>query len=609
MRHPVQKLYYCARNKFLYAGIAGTIQVFDTASESLLRQWEAPEIPSVLGKKQNQQQQKEETHSASTGERGGSNSNGAVEVEVATGDEEGVAIKKRKMNTITSSPRVTPATVPVIEGRSTPEPAPKRKKVNFREAPGMGGCSSQKRLNLVTNMVGTSSGRHLVVATNEDKTVRVFRVSGLMKGRDMWLEAGRKEEDVEGGLKLLSERQMPKRLCSLQLLENKQSMTEEEETVADGVVIICGDKFGDVYSLPLIHNLEDSEIPTPAPATESVQNGSSATPEPERKAPRDTGIITTARNKRAARKATEMKSRNSIANLQAKELQFKHKLLLGHISLLLDVVPVTIQVELPDGERKWRTWILSADKDEHIRVSRYPHSYVIEGFCLGHDSYVAKLLVPSFDQQTLISGGGDDYLLRWDWKAKKVLQKLDLKENVANVLEIVKNNKEKIKETNINGGAMDLDFEDEFQTSVTGLWEFKDEVHNRNQVLVSVEGLPALFVFTQNVTGTFEYTTTAGVQGNVLDVAVIGNRILVSIDSQSTPYRLPILGEARELIDCLQPEEDHKHFGRTDHEKVVTTINSKASWGITAEQKEKLNDFFYGAKHLRKFESEERGGD
>lgn len=71
--------------------------------------------------------------------------------------------------------------------------------------------------------------------------------------------------------------------------------------------------------------------------------------------------------------------------------------------------------------------------------------------------------------------------------------------------------------------------------------------------------LPALFVFTQKVAGTFEYTTTAGVQGNVLDVVVIGNRILVSIDSQSTPYRLPVLGEERGSVDCLQPKDSHKH--------------------------------------------------
>ncbi|KAF8424572.1 hypothetical protein EV426DRAFT_82573 [Tirmania nivea] len=615
MRHPVQRLYYCAGSKFLYAGVAGTIQVFDTASGSLLRQWKAPEIPTIVGKKQKQHKRKEETQSASADEQSSSNGNGAIKVEVATGNEEGVAVKKRKMDDITSSPRVIPATVPVAEGKSTPETTQKRKKVSFREAPGMGGWSSQKGSNLVTNMVGTSSGRHLVVATNEDKTVRVFKVSELMKGRDMWLERGCQEEDVEGDLQLLSERRMPKRLCALQLLEKKQFMAEEEETGVDGVTIICGDKFGDVYSLPLIHNLEDTETPTPTPGTEPAQKGSTLTPGPERKTPRDTGIITTARNKRAARKAGEVKSRNSIANLQAKELQFKHKLLLGHVSLLLDVVQVTMQVELPDGEKKWRTWILSADKDEHIRVSRYPQSYVIEGFCLGHNSYVSKLLVPSFDQHTLISGGGDDFLLRWDWNAKEVHQKLDLKEHVAKVLEIVKHNKEKIKETSISGGAMDVDSvepEEEFQTSITGLWEFKDEVYKRNQVLVSVEGLPALFVFTQGVTGAFEYTTTAGVRGNVLDVTVVGNRILVSIDSQSTPYRLPILGEERELVDCLQPEEDHKHFDiitQTGREKVATTINSRASWETTAEQKEKLNDFFYGAKHLRKFEGEEKGGD
>ena len=175
MRHPVQRLYYCARSKFLYAGVAGTIQVFDTTSGSLLRQWEAPEIPAVVGKKQKQQQQKEEAQSISIDERSGGNGNEMAEVEVATGDEEGVAVKKRK-------------------------------KVSFREAPGMGGWSSQQGSNLVTNIVGTSSGRHLVVATNEDKTVRVFRVSELVKGRDMWLEAGGKEGDVEGGLQLLSER-------------------------------------------------------------------------------------------------------------------------------------------------------------------------------------------------------------------------------------------------------------------------------------------------------------------------------------------------------------------------------------------------------------------
>ena len=274
-------------------------------------------------------------------------------------------------------------------------------------------------------------------------------------------------------------------------------MTVDEEASMDGVVIICGDKFGDVYSLPLILNKpEEDKAPTPTPGTPASQNGSSMpTPEPEQKAPRETGIITTARNKRAAGRANEMTTRNSIAKLQAKELQFQHKLLLGHVSLLLDVLPVTRQVEAETGEVNERTWILSADKDEHIRVSRYPKSYVIEGFCFGHTSYIAKLLAPSWDreQKSLISGGGDDYLLFWDWTAMKVEQQIDLRDHVMKAVDDTMLCREKLRLSSIKSEALEVGSEgdqgeSEFQISITGLWEFHDQFHGRNHILVSVEG-------------------------------------------------------------------------------------------------------------------------
>lgn len=284
-------------------------------------------------------------------------------------------------------------------------------------------------------------------------------------------------------------------------------MTADEEASADGVVIICGDKFGDVYSLPLLHRSEeDNKAPTPTPGTQAPDSGrndsSVQTPEPEQKAPRETGIITTARNKRAAGRANEMTTRNSIAKLQAKELQFRHKLLLGHVSLLLDVLPVSRQVEAETGEINKRTWVLSADKDEHIRVSRYPKSYVIEGFCLGHTSYVAKLLAPSWDkeQKSLISGGGDDYLLFWDWTAMKVEQRIDLRDHVMKAMDDIMLCREKLRLSSINRDATEFGSEggqgeSESQISITGLWEFQDQLHGRNHILVSVEGyiFPVLY--------------------------------------------------------------------------------------------------------------------
>lgn len=48
-------------------------------------------------------------------------------------------------------------------------------------------------------------------------------------------------------------------------------------------------------------------------------------------------------------------------------------LVLGHTSLLTSFV-------LTEDEK----FIISADRDEHIRVSWYPQGYVIERYCLGH---------------------------------------------------------------------------------------------------------------------------------------------------------------------------------------------------------------------------------
>lgn len=187
--------------------------------------------------------------------------------------------------------------------------------------------------------------------------------------------------------------------------------------------IIVADKFGDVYSLPLFM--------TPlSPATLALRAAPAAALKKQ----------SSTRNEPAANTLTVHSKRNRIAlEAQRKQLQaggnpepksegpsFDLSLLLGHVSMLTSLALAARQPSSSQQGRK-RRYILTADRDEHIRVSRYkPQAHIIEGFCLGHKEFVSEILVPRRREDVLISGGGDDYLFLWDWEAGKLLSKTDL---------------------------------------------------------------------------------------------------------------------------------------------------------------------------------------
>ncbi|TDL23976.1 WD40 repeat-like protein [Rickenella mellea] len=95
------------------------------------------------------------------------------------------------------------------------------------------------------------------------------------------------------------------------------------------------------------------------------------------------------------------------------------ELLMGHASLLTTFI-------LTADEK----FIISADRDEHIRVSWYPEAYVIESFCLGHQKFVSALHIPPSDTARLVSGGGDPTLKIWDWMSGKLEFELDIHDAV-----------------------------------------------------------------------------------------------------------------------------------------------------------------------------------
>lgn len=93
----------------------------------------------------------------------------------------------------------------------------------------------------------------------------------------------------------------------------------------------------------------------------------STNPEPEPSAEPSTKKRKSKKQKRHENPPTP---RNSLASHVSTS---NGTLVLGHTSLL------TSFLLTPDGK-----YIITADRDEHIRVSWYPQGFCIESFCLGH---------------------------------------------------------------------------------------------------------------------------------------------------------------------------------------------------------------------------------
>lgn len=277
---------------------------------------------------------------------------------------------------------------------------------------------------------------------------------------------------------------MPKRPCAILITPANQ--------------ILCGDKFGDVYSLPLV----PAELATTAGA-ESVRD----TTETVFKPAATNLTVHTGRN----RKALEAQLKQKALAKVKEPLKFEHKLLLGHVSMLTDVVFTKRSIE-----NKQRSYIITADRDEHIRVSRGPpQAYIIEGYCLSHTEFIRKLcLIPHTD--LLVSGGGDDWLGVWDWPSFTLKSKLDLKKAVQ---------------------SMSSDVVEDSTIAVSGIWVARisneQDPELQQAIVVACEGVPAIFVLgLSNFHSEGAAFNAHRLSANPVDIVNKGKSIIVSLDAR-----------------------------------------------------------------------------
>ncbi|KAG8818020.1 tRNA (guanine-N(7)-)-methyltransferase non-catalytic subunit trm82 [Serendipita sp. 399] len=176
--------------------------------------------------------------------------------------------------------------------------------------------------------------------------------------------------DLDSNLTTTSSRELPKK--ANQIIVTK-----------DGQTILVADKFGDVFSYPMI-----------APEISTTINFSQQTKQ---------------------QKKANKNSLDGRKSLASHSNPSQGALIVGHTSSLL------CMILSPDEQ-----FIITADRDEHIRVSRFPRGYNIERYCLGHTKYVSAIHLPAHLPGRLVSGGGDRHLYLWDYMTGDLLDQIEI---------------------------------------------------------------------------------------------------------------------------------------------------------------------------------------
>ncbi|KAL1900609.1 tRNA (guanine-N(7)-)-methyltransferase non-catalytic subunit trm82 [Sporothrix stenoceras] len=421
--------------------------------------------------------------------------------------------------------------------KAKPKPkAPSQKPVALRTAD----------LPVVSILEATADGRHLVVMMGHDKTLRVLA------------------HDLQGHLTQLSARVMPKRPCAVAF-------------TADNQTILSGDKFGDVYALPLI----EVELTEEERAAEKAAKEAAAEKEEADKKAQE-AIIAPLRleanrftvHTKGNRQALENQRRQKELLLQQgldpakKDLETsssEYQLLLGHVSMLTAVAVadgyLEGEVQNQKGKKPRRPLILTADRDEHIRVSRgvvgptaaTSQTHVIETFCLGHTSFVSRLCIPASRPDRLISGGGDGELRVWTfWPEGRLVGTADLASLVASV-----------------SGA-------EAKVALSGLYAFgskaasdpdamTDEAVSDAFIVAICERIPVLFFFRFATDGaTLSHTQTLQLpEGQLpLDVAEVDE------------------GQARRLLVATAPAEEEAVADAPTSTSLLALTSTKEGWAL-----------------------------
>ena len=109
---------------------------------------------------------------------------------------------------------------------------------------------------------------------------------------------------------------------------------------------------------------------------------------------------------------TDAPTSTANENEAVKPMSTPKRLLLGHTASML----TGLNVVSSDEQQQF---ILTADRDEKVRVSNFSATHIIHGYLLGHSSFISCMDAISNERSLCLTGSGDGTSRLWDYKTCK----------------------------------------------------------------------------------------------------------------------------------------------------------------------------------------------
>ncbi|KAJ2491282.1 hypothetical protein IWW37_002449 [Coemansia sp. RSA 2050] len=183
----------------------------------------------------------------------------------------------------------------------------------------------------------------------------------------------------------------------------------------------------------------------------------------------------------------------------------KPQVLLGHVSNLFAI----------GFSFNEKPYVLTCDRDEKLRISRYPNAYNIQSFGLGHTEFLTTVASAPFALDYAVTGSGDGTVRLWNMHAGQLIQTVEMGKYLAKYYE--------------SGAAVCTENTYEDRTAANKRYGvLRVRAADAVEAFVAVvERIPAVLVF-PFCKGTLGEPQVIDIAQPPTDVAVLGDRLIVS---------------------------------------------------------------------------------